>query len=143
MKRRADEEEDPILTQEDHKKVRGQPHEDPAKAVQPVEDVRIYDLPAFDPKREEAVEATEVLGLSQESIAGNKEDGPLSLSQASLKSSAMLVKSKSVSMSELDEFIDGNIGEQTQEEYLTFDTEKSGKLGRISYSYCVVLYCVT
>lgn len=127
MKRRADDEEDPILTQEDPKKVRGQRQEDPLETAPVEEDIRIFDLPAYDPKRGEPVEAGS-LGLSQGSVNsnGNKEDGALSLSQKSNVSA--LLKSKSVSMSELDEFIDGNIGEQTQEEYLTFDTEKSGKL---------------
>lgn len=40
------------------------------------------------------------------------------------------MKAKSVSMSELEQFIDGEMPSETQESYLTFDSTKSNRLGK-------------
>lgn len=164
MKRRVSDEEGPIVSQtsqEEHKKVRGQMNANAKPKPQTTaEEVRIYDLPEFDPKREPQ---EVVLPRSQNSLASpiqsqsqgrttenprrggyeiNKPPEPAGMGGEGLsQSKAYMMKSKSVSISELEEFIDGNIDQETEEEYLNVDSEKSGRLGKNSWlKLCAYIY---
>lgn len=112
--------------QAEFKKVRGtyaQAQEPPAVSS---EDVQILEMPNSEEFKED-LNAESQFDINIEDITG--EPQVLKASVNANKASGDIGKRlKSVSMSQLEEFIDGNIDEATQEEYLRFDNEDEQEL---------------